>query len=106
MEMLNPSFDLMAPARTSDQSSALQKPRSLTLSIQVTEAILNQIASGHFPADATLPSQRKLAEEFGVALTVVREAVQRLQVLGVVKTRHGSGMVVQRLNWSQISAEP
>jgi GntR family transcriptional repressor for pyruvate dehydrogenase complex len=83
-----------------------QKPKSQTFSVQITEAILTRIASGHFPPDSTLPSQRELAKDFGVALTVIREAVQRLQVLRVVETRHGSGMVVQRLNWSQIVAEP
>jgi GntR family transcriptional repressor for pyruvate dehydrogenase complex len=90
----------------SPPESEWKKLKTQTLSAQVTEAILTRIASGQFPADATLPPQRELARELGVALTVVREAIQRLQVLRVVETRHGSGMIVQRLNWSQIVVEP
>jgi GntR family transcriptional repressor for pyruvate dehydrogenase complex len=77
-----------------------------TLSEQVTEMILHRIASGDLQPGASLPPQRELALELGVALSVVREAIQRLQVLRVVQTRHGSGTVVQHLTWSQIAVEP
>jgi GntR family transcriptional repressor for pyruvate dehydrogenase complex len=82
------------------------RPVSRTLSEQVTEMILSRIASGDLLPGASLPPQRELAEELGVALSVVREAIQRLQVLRVVQTRHGSGTVVQSLTWSQIAGEP
>jgi GntR family transcriptional repressor for pyruvate dehydrogenase complex len=82
------------------------QPVSRTLSEQVTEMILHRIATGDLPQGATLPPQRELALQLGVALSVVREAIQRLQVLRVVQTRHGSGTIVQHVSWSQIAVEP
>jgi DNA-binding FadR family transcriptional regulator len=82
------------------------RPVSRTLSEQVTDMILSRIAAGELQPGASLPPQRELAIELGVALSVVREAIQRLQVLRVVQTRHGSGTVVQQLTWSQIAVEP
>ncbi len=47
------------------------RPLSRTLGEQVTEMILQRIAAGDLPPGATLPPQRELAREFGVALSVV-----------------------------------
>jgi GntR family transcriptional repressor for pyruvate dehydrogenase complex len=68
--------------------------------------VLSRIAAGDLRAGASLPPQRELAQDLGVSLSVVREAIHRLQVLRVVQTRHGSGTVVQKLSWSQIAVEP
>jgi GntR family transcriptional repressor for pyruvate dehydrogenase complex len=76
------------------------------LSDQVAEEILNRIARGELPPGSALPPQRELARQLDVGLSVVREAIQRLQMLKVVRTRHGSGTIVEDLSWRQIAFEP
>ena len=39
-----------------------------------------------------LPAERKLAEKFGVARGVVREAIKRLEIQGILEVRQGSGI--------------
>lgn len=82
------------------------KPVTNTLGDQVTDAILKRIAKGDFKPGMALPPQRELASELGVGLAVVREAIQRLQVLHVVRTRHGSGTVIEPIRWQQLVFQP
>ncbi len=58
---------------------------------QVAEALRNAILDGHIEPGQTLPSERHLAEQFGVNRGTVREAISRLEVLGLVEVRHGGG---------------
>ena len=51
-------------------------------------------ASGEFEAGSRLPSERTLADKFGVSRTQVREAIIALEVQGVVEVRGGSGIYV------------
>lgn len=82
------------------------KPVTYTLGDQVTDSILKRIAQGDFKPGMTLPPQRELASEMGVGLAVIREAIQRLQVLKVVCTRHGSGTTVEPIHWHQLVFQP
>lgn len=77
-----------------------------TLADQVAEHIIARIADGTLKRGEALPSQRELARRIGISLPAVREAIQRLQMLGVVRTAHGSGMVVADIGWQQIVLEP
>lgn len=43
-----------------------------------------------------IESSRKLAQEFGVSLAVVREALAALSYLGMIEVRHGIGAFVAR----------
>ncbi len=82
------------------------KPVTHTLGDLVTDAILKRIAQGDFKPGMVLPPQRELASELGVGLAVIREAIQRLQVLHVVHTRHGSGTTVEPIRWQQLVFQP
>jgi GntR family transcriptional regulator, transcriptional repressor for pyruvate dehydrogenase complex len=82
------------------------KPVTQTLGDLVTDAILRRIAQGDFKPGMVLPPQRELASELGVGLAVIREAIQRLQVLQVVRTRHGSGTTVEPIRWQQLVFQP
>ena len=42
-----------------------------------------------------LPSERKLQEEFGVGRLALREALSRMNAMGIVETSHGRGTFVQ-----------
>jgi len=60
----------------------------------VFAALQDMIASCELSPGSQLPSQDKLAEEFGVSRNTVREAVNKLAALGLVTVRQGSGTVV------------
>ncbi|HEY0316001.1 MAG TPA: FadR/GntR family transcriptional regulator [Sphingomonas sp.] len=57
-----------------------------------------QIAEGVFPVGARLPSERHLAQTYGVSRPTVREAIIALELDGLVEVKMGSGVyVVSRL---------
>ena len=62
-----------------------------TLADRVTETLAGQLRSGVYPVNSRLPTEKSLAEKFGVSRTVVREAISRLKSEGLVETRQGSG---------------
>lgn len=59
---------------------------------ELLEALARQLGPG-----ATMPSDRQLAEHFGVARMTVRSEVKRLEVDGVVEVIPGSGTFVARM---------
>ncbi|WP_205193364.1 winged helix-turn-helix domain-containing protein, partial [Burkholderia sp. LMG 13014] len=59
--------------------------------IGLARQIHAMVAAGAFEAGARLPSERSLADQFGVSRTQVREAIIALEVQGVVEVRIGSG---------------
>lgn len=63
------------------------------LAEQLREAIM---AGDLLPGDS-LPAERKLAEQFSVNRSSVREALRRLESWGLVEVQHGSGVRVADL---------
>ncbi|NBW11160.1 MAG: FadR family transcriptional regulator [Caulobacteraceae bacterium] len=61
---------------------------------QVATAVAAGITSGQYLVGARLPSERDLAEEFGVSRPTVREAMIALEIRGLVEARPGSGIYV------------
>lgn len=57
----------------------------------VLRALRKAIRDGTFPVGSKLPSEAKLAAEFGVSRPVVREALLGCATLGLTVTRTGSG---------------
>lgn len=66
------------------------KTRSLVE--EVSEQLANFVREPASGGQAKLPSERKLAEKFGVARGVVREAIKRLEMQGLLEVRQGSGV--------------
>ena len=64
------------------------------LSDQVTQHLHEMIVEGEVAAGETLPAEKELARQFGVSTTVIREALNRLHVHGLVEIRHGVGSFV------------
>jgi GntR family transcriptional regulator, transcriptional repressor for pyruvate dehydrogenase complex len=60
----------------------------------VVHAIAAQITSGEFLPGVKLPSESALMARFSVSRTVVREAISKLQALGLVETYRGRGSYV------------
>lgn len=68
-----------------------------TLAEEVRQALLDRIQSGGLQPGGQLPSERLLCEQFGVARTSVREAIQGLVSLGLVERRGNRTYVAERL---------
>jgi GntR family transcriptional repressor for pyruvate dehydrogenase complex len=68
-----------------------------TVSEEVRDRLLRSIQGGDLVPGAQLPSERTLCDEFAVARTSVREAIQGLVSLGVVERRGNRTYVVEHL---------
>ena len=68
-----------------------------TVPVEIRERVVEAIRAGHFPPGTPLPAERVLCEEFGVARTSVREAIQGLITAGYVERRGNRSVVVERL---------
>jgi GntR family uxuAB operon transcriptional repressor len=62
--------------------------------VGLAKQIYDLIAAGDIGPRARLPSERTMAERFGVSRTQVRKAIIALEVQGVVEVRVGSGIYV------------
>ncbi|MGK2954393.1 MAG: FadR/GntR family transcriptional regulator [Solirubrobacterales bacterium] len=71
--------------------------RTGPVSQRVHETLRRDILEGKLPAGAPLPSERILAEEFGVNRHAVREALKRLEQAGLIRITHGGATRV--LDW-------
>jgi GntR family transcriptional regulator, transcriptional repressor for pyruvate dehydrogenase complex len=69
-------------------------PRTVQVYTSVAEAIKTRIATGVWMVGQRLPSISQLAQEFGVGIGSIREAVKVLASLGVIRIEHGRGMFV------------
>ncbi len=65
-----------------------------TLTDRVEALLRTQITGGGFSAGDVLPPENLIAERLGVSRTVLREAVSRLKVDGLVNSKQGVGLVV------------
>jgi GntR family transcriptional regulator len=70
--------------------TAGRKPKYLRLYDEMRE----RIASGRWAVGSALPSQRELAEELGVSIMTLRQALQMLEDDRLIETRHGTGTFV------------
>lgn len=68
-----------------------------TVAEEVRQRLLQTVLTGALAPGDRLPSERSLCEEFGVARTSVREAVQGLVSLGVIERRGNRAFVAERL---------
>jgi GntR family transcriptional repressor for pyruvate dehydrogenase complex len=68
--------------------------QSRSLGDQVFEQLGEEILSGRYPAGTNLPAERALVVTFKVNRHVVREALKRLEQLGLIKVSQGGGTKV------------
>ncbi|WP_180338889.1 FadR/GntR family transcriptional regulator [Mycobacterium ulcerans] len=78
-----------------NQSSILQPPDRQRVDEQIATSIADAILDGVFPPGSVLPPERELAEQLGVNRTSLRQGLARLQQMGLIETRQGSGNVVR-----------
>jgi DNA-binding FadR family transcriptional regulator len=70
-----------------------------TVRDRVFAALVEAILGGRYAAGERLPAQRALATDLGVAMGPLREALERLQQMGLIEVRHGEPMRVR--DWRQ-----
>lgn len=75
------------------------------LSDQVYNAIKESIISGKWEVGEKIPSEKDLAEMFGVNRLTVRIALQKLNTLGILGTRVGEGTFVLSFNFRKYISE-
>jgi GntR family transcriptional repressor for pyruvate dehydrogenase complex len=67
-----------------------------SLSDRLAQRIRVSIQKGDYAEGDRLPAIMEMARRFGVGHPTVREALKKLQTMGVVEIRHGSGVYVSR----------
>jgi len=71
---------------------------------EIAERIRVLILDGTFPPDQPLPSERTLAERFGVSRGSIRDAFRTLETIGLLVTRHGQGTFPRELDVERLVA--
>jgi GntR family transcriptional regulator, transcriptional repressor for pyruvate dehydrogenase complex len=69
------------------------KNQSVTLVDQVEDKLLNYFKQKDIRPGDSIPGEQELAEALGVARSVLREALSRLRMLGLIETRTRRGMI-------------
>jgi GntR family transcriptional repressor for pyruvate dehydrogenase complex len=71
---------------------------------ETMDRIVDMIRRGDYAPGDRLPGERKLAAELKVSRSSVREAIQRLEAMGLVISRHGQGTFVKEPGSEAIQA--
>ena len=61
---------------------------------EIAQQLRTRILNESLAAGQRLPTEQELGAQFGVSRNVVREAIARLKLTGLVETRHGVGTFV------------
>src|ERR1700712_687577 len=77
-----------------------------SLSDKLALRIRAMIRKGDFHRGDRLPPIMEMARRFGVGHPTIREALKKLEAMGVVEIRHGSGVYVSRSEELLVLASP
>jgi GntR family transcriptional repressor for pyruvate dehydrogenase complex len=77
-----------------------------SLSDRLALRIKEMIQAGEYHLGDRLPAIMEMARSFGVGHPTVREALTKLEAVGVVEIRHGSGVYVSRSEEAMLVASP
>jgi GntR family transcriptional regulator, transcriptional repressor for pyruvate dehydrogenase complex len=92
-------------ARSSGEESRLIAPIKKTrVAEEVADRIRVLMLDGTFPPGEPLPSERHLAERFGVSRGSIRDALRTLETIGLLETRHGQGTFPHELSVDRLVA--
>ena len=68
--------------------------KKVTLVDMVEQKLLDFFSEGSYGPGSAIPSEVKLSEELGVARSVLREALSRLKMMGIIESRTKRGMII------------
>jgi GntR family transcriptional regulator, transcriptional repressor for pyruvate dehydrogenase complex len=77
-----------------------------SLSDRLARRIRSLIQAGEYQEGDRLPAIMEMARRFGVGHPTVREALKKLQTIGIVEIRHGSGVYITRGHDVLVLASP
>lgn len=77
-----------------------------SLSDRLARRIRSLIQKGDYAQGDRLPSIMEMASRFGVGHPTIREALKKLETMGIVEIRHGSGVYVSRSDDMLVLASP
>jgi GntR family transcriptional regulator, transcriptional repressor for pyruvate dehydrogenase complex len=67
-----------------------------SVATQVARRLVEYIISGEIEPGGRMPSERQLAEAFGVGRSAMREALKSLSMIGLIDVRQGDGTYLKR----------
>lgn len=73
----------------------LKRIKTESLRSKVYSQLKSQLMEGVWNIGERLPSENEFCRTFGVSRVTVRAAIQQLEILGLVETRHGGGTFVR-----------
>jgi DNA-binding FadR family transcriptional regulator len=94
--MAPPSPSQKPPAKEPGRDSRLhvEPPARLRVADHVFETLARAILTGELTPGEPLATQRDLAQQFNISALVVRQAIHRLEDLGLVRVKQGSTTIV------------
>lgn len=75
--------------------ATLKRIKTESLRSQVYVQLKSRLMEGVWKVGEKLPSENELCNTFGVSRVTVRAAIQQLEILGLVETKHGGGNFVK-----------
>lgn len=72
----------------------IEPPARLRVADHVFETLARAILNGELKPEEPLATQRDLAQQFNISALVVRQAIHRLEDLGLVRVKQGSTTIV------------
>lgn len=95
--------------------SGIAPIRREPLATEIARRLVEYLLSGQVGPGERMPSERQLAQAFGVGRSAMREAIKSLSLIGLVEVRHGDGtylrktdgsLLPQVIEWGLLLGEP
>lgn len=87
-----------------DEAHLITPIKKTRVAEEVADRIRVLMLDGTFPPGEPLPSERHLAERFGVSRGSIRDALRTLETIGLLETRHGQGTFPHELSVDRLVA--
>lgn len=86
------------PAPKTADLAGIEPIKRTRISEEIANRLRTLILDGSFTPNQPLPSERALAERMRVSRGSVRDAIRRLEVVGLLESRHGQGTFLHELS--------
>ena len=90
-----PAESFVAAAGDAKSPGVIRPLARTTLPVEIVNAIADLMTRGIWRPGDLLPSEKQLAEHFGVGRSTIREAVKSLVVIGAIEQRAGEGSFIR-----------
>ena len=73
-------------------------PPKITTADAIFNDMLERIERGEWAVGASIPSERRLMEEYKVSRISIRDALSRMRALGLMRIAHGKKTVIEKMD--------